>query len=263
MNRGVITLTTDFGHTDPYVGIIKGVIFGINPNATVIDLSHNVPPQDVFCAALVLTSAVQYFPQGTIHVGVVDPGVGSKRRPLLIEAEGSFYIGPDNGLLSFAVKEKKITSIIELRNDAYFLKPTSATFHGRDIFAPVAAHLSLGIAAKALGNPVDKFVTIDWPRLSERNGSLEGEIIYIDRFGNLVTNIRAEDLQPFTAGGLTISVRGHKLYGLNSTYASGAEKELSALIDSWGLMEIAQFRGSAQAFSGAQRGDKIFVHHAG
>ena len=260
MTRGLITLTTDFGQVDPYVGIMKGVIFAINPAATVIDLSHNVPPQDVFCGALVLKSAVPYFPQGAIHVGVVDPGVGSNRRPLLIEAEGCFYVGPDNGLLSLALREKNITRIIALNNQNYFLKPTGQTFHGRDIFAPVAAHLSRGTPAENLGSKSDNFETLTWPHVALKDDFLEGQIIYIDRFGNLVTNIRAEDLQPFATAGLTISLKGHKLHGLDCNYASGADKELIALIDSWGLMEIAQFRGSAQAFSGAKRGDKILVH---
>lgn len=260
MTRGLITLTTDFGLGDPFVGIMKGVMLHINASVTIIDLSHNVQPQDVFCGALILSSAAPYFPQGTIHVGVVDPGVGSNRRPLLIEADGCFYIGPDNGLLSLAVREKKITSVIELSNKTYFLKPTSRTFHGRDIFAPVAAHLSLGVPLRNFGGPVDDFVTVDWPRLAEDNGGLEGEVIYIDRFGNLITNIREEDLRRFAARGLTISFKGHELRGLESTYLSGAQKELVALVDSWGLLEIARFRDSAQVFSGAQRGDKVLVH---
>ncbi|MGH7846037.1 MAG: SAM hydrolase/SAM-dependent halogenase family protein [Candidatus Binatia bacterium] len=260
MTRGLITLTTDFGQADPYVGIMKGVIFTINPGAAVIDLSHNVPPQDVFCGALILNSAVQYFPQGAIHVGVVDPGVGSNRRPLLIEAEGCFYVGPDNGVLSLALREKKITRIINLNNQNYFLKPTSQTFHGRDIFAPVAAYLSRGTPAEDFGSKSDHFETLAWPHVALNDGFLEGEIIHIDRFGNLVTNIRAEDLQPFATAGLTISFKEYKLHGLERNYASGAEKALIALVDSWGVMEIAQFRGSAQAFSGAARGDKVLVH---
>jgi len=259
MTHGLITLTTDFGLADPFVGIMKGVMLQINSRATIIDLSHNVPPQDVFCGALILRFAAQYFPKGTIHVGVVDPGVGSNRRPLLIETEDCSYIGPDNGLFSLAAKNKQITSMIELSNDAYFLKPTSATFHGRDLFAPIAAQLSLGVPAKEFGRPIDDFVAIDWPKPREVDGGLEGEVIYIDRFGNLITNISAEDLRG-AAQGLTVSFKGHTLRGLVSSYLSGAQKQLMAIVDSWGLLEIARFRDSARVFSGAERGTKVLLH---
>src|SRR5574341_2016219 len=145
----LITLTTDFGYSDPFVGIMKGVIARINPNAQVIDLSHGIPPQDIMAGALVLRHSVSYFPRGAVHVAIVDPGVGGARRPLLIECDGSYFVGPDNGLLSLALEDKQPARIVELSNPSYHLQSASKTFHGRDIFAPVAAYLSLGIAAAA------------------------------------------------------------------------------------------------------------------
>ncbi|HWP58853.1 MAG TPA: SAM-dependent chlorinase/fluorinase [Candidatus Acidoferrales bacterium] len=255
----VITLTTDFGTDDAFVGIMKGVILGINPAARLVDLSHNVPPQDVLAGALILRSAVRYFPAGTVHLAVVDPGVGSARRALLIQTEDAFYVGPDNGLLSLAVGGKTVREIIELTNGDFFLKPTSHTFHGRDIFAPVAAHLSLGKAAREFGRPVDRFINIDWPEPRRQKDALEGEIIYIDRFGNLTTNLSASDLRALGAGEPLFSLKGHTIRGLDRHYAAAAGKGLCALINSWDLVEIARFQESARAFTGAARGDKVSV----
>ena len=169
MERKLITLTTDFGYKDPFVGIMKGVLVGINPDCRIIDLSHEVPPQDPMAGALVLRCSAPYFPKGTIHVVVVDPGVGTNRRPLLIESEGHFFIGPDNGVLSFALEGKEVGQIIELSNGIYHLKPTSTTFHGRDIFAPVAAYLSLGIPAQDFGTRVKDFTRLLGPKSPKRS----------------------------------------------------------------------------------------------
>jgi S-adenosylmethionine hydrolase len=255
----LITLLTDFGNDDPFVAIMKGVVSRINPAARFIDLSHNVPPQDVFRGALILRSAAPYFPAGTIHLAVIDPGVGSSRRPLLIEAEGTSYIGPDNGVLSLALSDKKITRIIELRNQAYFLTPTSATFHGRDVFAPVAAALSLGVPAEEFGPTLADYAKLAWPQPVHGDGSVQGEIIYIDRFGNLVTSIAESELRTIAHKPLTISLRSYTLQGLHDNYSSGAGQDLIALINSWKLLEIARFCGSAQLHTGAQVGDKVRI----
>jgi S-adenosyl-L-methionine hydrolase (adenosine-forming) len=257
----LITLLTDFGYDDPFVGIMKGVVSRINAAARFIDLSHNVPRQNVFCGALILRSAVSYFPPGTIHVAVVDPGVGSSRRPLLIETDGAFYIGPDNGVLSLALSDKKITGITELHNKAYFLTPTSATFHGRDIFAPVAAHLSLGVPAKDFGPGVDNYAKLVWPQAVQFDGSVQGEIIYIDGYGNLVTNIAQSELKTIAHKPLTVSLRSFTLPGLHVNYSSGSGQDLVALINSWELLEIARFCGSAQLYTGARVGDKVRVEY--
>jgi hypothetical protein len=258
----LITLTTDFGYRDPFVGIMKGVIAGINANARVIDLSHDIPPQDIMAGALVLRHSVPYFPRGAIHVAVIDPGVGSARRPLLVECDGNYFVGPDNGVLSLALAGKQPTRIIHLSNSTYHLQPVRATFHGRDIFAPVAAYLSLGIADVAFGEPVETFVRLNLPEVSRTARGLVGEILYIDRFGNLFTNICARDLTGLTADNLVISLRDTTIRGLVSNYAAAADGEFVALINSWGLLEIAVYKGNAERRATAKVGDKVTLSSA-
>jgi S-adenosylmethionine hydrolase len=259
MEAKLITLITDFGHKDPFVGIMKGVIFGINPNARVIDLSHGIPPQDILAGALVLRHSVPYFPQGTIHVAVVDPGVGTKRRPLLIEADGVFLIGPDNGILSLVLEEKEARQIIELSNETYHLKPTSATFQGRDIFAPIAGYLSLGIPPLDFGARVDGFARLPWPKVIKSDRALQGEVVYIDGFGNLITNIQGRDLKGLRPENLTVAVKGLAVDGLAPNYTSGEGRGYLALINSWGLLEISLFMGNAHLQSGIKTGDKVQI----
>ena len=258
----LITLTTDFGYRDPFVGIMKGVIAGINANARVIDLSHDIPPQDIMAGALVLRHSVPYFPRGAIHVAVIDPGVGSARRPLLVECDGNYFVGPDNGVLSLALAGKQPTRIIHLSNSTYHLQTVRATFHGRDIFAPVAAYLSLGIADVAFGEPVETFVRLNLPEVSRTARGLVGEILYIDRFGNLFTNICARDLTGLTADNLVISLRDTTIRGLVSNYAAAADGEFVALINSWGLLEIAVYKGNAERRATAKVGDKVTLSSA-
>src|SRR5258706_2671399 len=182
METRLITLTTDFGHKDPFVGIMKGVIFGIHPQARIVDLTHGVAPQDIRGAALALAHAAPYFPPATVHVAVVDPGVGTERRPVLIEAEGNFFVGPDNGVLALAVEGKKIERVIELKNESYQLKPRSATFHGRDVFAPAAAYLSLGVPAAGFGPALENHARLQWPEPTRPEGEAPGEISDIYNF---------------------------------------------------------------------------------
>ena len=258
----LITLTTDFGYRDPFVGIMKGVIAGINANARVIDLSHDIPPQDIMAGALVLRHSVPYFPRGAIHVAVIDPGVGSARRPLLVECDGNYFVGPDNGVLSLALAGKQPTRFTHLSNSAYHLQPVSATFHGRDIFAPVAAYLSLGVAAVAFGDPVDGFLRLKLPEALRAGRRICGEILYIDSFGNLFTNISERDLTGLTADNLVISLRDATIRGLVSNYAAAADGEFVALINSWGLLEIAVYKGSAERRATAKVGDKVTLSSA-
>jgi S-adenosylmethionine hydrolase len=254
----IITLTTDFGHRDPFAGIMKGVILSINPEAGIVDLSHGVPPQDIVAGALVLSDSVPHFPAGTIHVAVVDPGVGSARRALLIEAEKSFFIGPDNGIFSLVLRERTIRKTIELSNPAYHLRPTSATFHGRDIFAPAAAYLSLGMPAEELGSPTDEPSGFSWPEPSKGERSVEGEVIYIDGFGNLITNIREVDL-PAEPSKLVVSLGSIVVHGLVPSYAWRKTGEYVGLINSSSLLEIALANGSAQSASGIPIGTRVTV----
>ena len=255
----LITLTTDFGYTDPFVGIMKGVIYGINPQAQVVDLSHGIPAQNIVAAALVLRQSVRYFPPGTIHVAVVDPGVGSTRRPLLIEFEESYFIGPDNGVLSLVMEEKTPGRIIRLSNPAYQLQPTSTTFHGRDIFAPAAAYLSRGVAPEAFGETIKDFARLAWPAVIKTGTTMKGEIVYIDGFGNLFTSIGANDLKKVREHKLRITLRDVSILGLAANYAAVEQDKYLALINSWGLLEIAVYKGSAQKCSGAMIGDKVEV----
>ncbi|MEK6559083.1 MAG: SAM-dependent chlorinase/fluorinase, partial [Planctomycetota bacterium] len=191
----VMTLLTDFGNQDAYVGVMKGVITGINPLANIIDICHNIPPQDVFNAAYLLYTSYKYFPRGTIHVAVVDPGVGTERNIVCVKTKDYFFLVPDNGLLSFIVQEEKPKVIVRLTNDRYFLPSPSNTFHGRDIFAPAAAYLSLGVKLRQLGIKINQLKQLDIPKPDyKKTGQLEGQIIYIDRFGNLITNIKKEYL---------------------------------------------------------------------
>ncbi len=255
MNRCLITLLTDFGARDAFVGIMKGVILGINPAVTLVDLSHEVPPQDVVAGALLLRSAVAFFPPGTIHVAVVDPGVGSARRALLIETPRAFFIGPDNGLLSLAVLAEEVVRITHLTETKHFLTPCSDTFHGRDVFAPVAAHLSLGVAPGQFGPTVTTMERLRLPSVEREGTRLVGRVIYIDHFGNLITNVTEADLRPFSRENLLVSIDGVQIRGVATSYASVAVGAPVALIDSWGMLEIAVRNGSA-----AQRFDIQLEH---
>jgi len=255
----IIALTTDFGYKDPFVGIMKGVIAGINPQARIIDLSHGGAPQDIMGAALILRHSVNHFPRGSIHVAVVDPGVGGARRPILIEAAGNYFIGPDNGVLSLALGNKAPARIIHLSNANYHRHPVSATFHGRDIFAPVAGHLSLGIDVTAFGEPVQDFTRIAWPGITKSPGGLHGEVVYIDGFGNLFTNVTERELEDLPVDKLVISVGDVVIQGLTANYGAGGKGSCIGLINSWGLLEVAVYQGNAQQHCGARIGDKIYI----
>lgn len=253
----LITLTTDFGQQDSFVGIMKGVIAGINPAATVVDLAHGIPAQDILAGALTLRHASGYFPRGTVHVAVVDPGVGSERRPLLIECGGSYFIGPDNGLLSLAVGNKQPDSVLELSNAAYHLRPTSSSFHGRDVFAPVAAHLSRGIPVAEFGNALESYHRLAVPEVFHRPGESVGEIVYIDAFGNLYTNMTEHDLRKLTREQGVVTLGSIRIPRLSPNYAAVSPGNFVAIVNSWGLLEIAVRQGNAQRQSGAKVGDQV------
>jgi S-adenosylmethionine hydrolase len=255
----LITLTTDFGYRDAFAGVMKGVIAGINPHVQVIDLTHGIPPHDVMAGALSLRHSASYFPRGTIHVAVVDPGVGSERRAILIESSGSYFIGPDNGMVSLALNEGKPDHIVQLTNSHYHLKPTGTTFHGRDIFAPVAAHLSLGVPVTAFGARLSSFVKLGTPGVAREQSRLTGEIIYIDGYGNLFTNITEHDLTGLPSRKLNVAVGSTTLQGLAASYDSVQAKGLAAVLNSWGMLEIAAYKGDARQECNAKIGDKIIV----
>lgn len=259
MSHAIISLLTDFGTRDAFVGIMKGVILAINAEARLVDLSHEVPPQDILAGALLLHSATPFFPPGTIHLAVVDPGVGSERRAILVETRDAFFIGPDNGLLSLAAPVESALRIIHLNKAGYFLSPQSHTFHGRDVFAPVAAHLSRGVAVGQFGSPLTNMERLTLPAVERREGSLSGRVIYIDRFGNAVTNISEADLRPFSRESLLVSMGVVQVNGVVPTYAAVEVGAPVALINSWGMLEIAVRNGSAARQFGIQLGCRIHL----
>ena len=257
----IISLLTDFGTQDGFVGIMKGVILGINPSASIVDLSHEVPPQDILTGALILRSAVAFFPSRTIHVVVIDPGVGSGRRAIMVETATALLVGPDNGVLSLAAPPDSVQRIIHLTNRQYFLPHVSQTFHGRDVFAPVAAHVSRGVPLEECGPSVTSMEQLTLPTVERATTQVAGCVIAIDRFGNLVTNITATDLLPFPMERLSVSIGPVQIYSLASTYASVPVGAVTALINSWGFLEIAVRNGSAAQQLGVQRGSLVTITH--
>jgi len=255
----IITLTTDFGLKDPFVGIMKGVILSINPKVTLVDLTHNITPQNVKEATFALHSAYRFFPKGTIHVVVVDPGVGSKRRPLLVQTQDYFFIAPDNGVLELIFRENK-PKVYHLNNPQFFLKKISATFHGRDVFAPIAAYLTLSIPPEKLGKEINDYNRLDWPLPQIENDTLKGTIIYIDRFGNLITNISQRLFQDFIKNSpFLIKIKGVTLNQIAPYYQAVPPGEIIAIWDSSDYLEIACSLGNAQEKLGVKVGEKVEV----
>jgi hypothetical protein len=261
MPRALITLLTDFGNRDEYVGCLKGVILSLNPDAALVDLSHEIPAQDIRTGAFVLAAAASYFPPGVIHLAVVDPGVGTARRGLAAHCRGQFWVGPDNGLFHLAWGSDPEPQIVSLENPAYFRPRASPTFHGRDIFAPVAAHLSLGGSLTELGPPITDPIPLPFPAPRFTAELAQGEVIHVDRFGNLVTNIPGEVLKEWLAGGgLRLQAGPLILTALARTYADAAPGEFLALIGSHGFLEIAcrQDHAARRLGAGLGLGVKIY-----
>lgn len=273
MASSLITMTTDFGARDAYVATMKGVILGINPQASIIDITHQVPAQDIAYAAFVLGAAYSYFPKGTIHVVVVDPGVGTSRKLLLLVTPQAMFLAPDNGSLTYVLmrygaksieSEGFMTPVVTpvpkgceayaLSNPRFWHHPVSNTFHGRDILAPIAGHISFGVPPYDLGEPVESLTCLnatDPSRIKER---ILGRIIHIDHFGNLVSNIPAKDIKERQ---IRVSLKGHQIAGLSPSYAEGGE--VLAIVGSHGYLEISVRNGSAQALLGGMVGDKVEV----
>ncbi len=256
MSRPVITLTTDFGHADGYVGIMKGVILDICPEATLVDISHDIQPQAVRQAAYVLSTAAPFFPPDTIHLVVVDPGVGTARRPVAVQGEQATYVAPDNGVLSTVIDQDPPHLIIHLTEPRFRLPQVSVTFHGRDVFAPAAAHLAQGSNPGDMGKPLSASDLITLPSLApclQPDGSWQGEVIHVDHFGNLVTNLHL----PVSDAPISIQVGGMTITGLGRTFAAVAPGELVAYVGSTGYLEIATREGSAAAQLGVGIGEPI------
>ncbi len=256
---GIITLLTDFGAADVYAGILEGVILSIAPDCRPVTLTHQVPAQAVEVGSMLLRSAVSYFPEGSVHLAVVDPGVGSDRDPILVVTEKGLLVGPDNGLMHAAALDLGLVEVRRLECDDLFLKPVSHTFHGRDVFAPVAAHLAGGKAPQHVGPVVPGMKELDGLRIDERDGKIVGRVVYIDGFGNLITDIPADRLDRAS----TVELGELTLPGIADSYAAVAEGAPVALIGSWGSLEIGCNGASAARTLGAQRGDPVTVERGG
>ena len=259
--RPVIAFLTDFGLRDHYAATMKGVVLGISPDATLVDISHDIPPHDVLAGALELAAAYKYFPAGTIFLAVVDPGVGSSRRALAAEAGGYRFVGPDNGVLSLALEEAPSRAVVELTERRYARPTVSRTFEGRDRFAPAAAWLAKGVALTALGRPAGAIVRVALPSPSVADDRLAGEVVRVDHFGNLITNIDRRTFEQFVgASGRGVpSLAGREIPNLVSSYADVGAGELCALFGSSDHLEIAARGASAAAATGQGRGAAVHV----
>jgi hypothetical protein len=237
----IITLTTDFGSKDHYAGAMKGVILSINPDVTITDITHEIPPHDVFKGAFTLRNFYRYFPRQTIHVAIVDPGVGGRRKAIALEADGHIFVGPDNGVFTFIYRESKPYRVHEIKSPKHTLSDISRTFHGRDIFAPVAAHLSLGVSVEDLGKELRKPIELPIKEPALRRDEIIGEVIHIDSFGNLVTNIPAELLK----SGSRIHIGERIIRGISTSYSDVPKGKLLAIVGSSGFLEISVHLGRA------------------
>jgi hypothetical protein len=273
----MITLTTDFGLDDPYVGVMKGVMLSIAPEAQLVDLSHAVPAQDVRTAAYVVYAAQPYFPKGTVHLAVIDPGVGTERLPIAIQTAQALFVGPDNGLFTYVMEDAAHWKATTLSNPEYHLAHVSKVFHGRDIFAPAAAHLSIGLDLDRLGDPVENPVRLPLPYLVPGRQELKGEVLHIDRFGNVVTSVgrlrwNGEDLildpafraDPaheirFASHTATVEIAGRTVHGIQPTYGTVEIGEMMALVGSTGFLELAVRQGSAARRLDVRPGAAVIV----
>ena len=263
MDNPIITLTTDFGYKDPFVGIMKGIILDINPDAKIVDITHGIGPQNIHEAALVLEMSFKTFAHNTIHLVVVDPGVGSARRPILALTEDYFFIGPDNGVLSRVFPLSERLSVLHITSSHYFLKKDGSTFQGRDIFAPIAGWLSKGIEVTNFGDPITDFkkLSIPSPQFTGQN-VIDGEVIYIDRFGNSMTNIHKDKISELTGSDsgnkIKVLVKGKEVL-FKTYYAEVKDTGLYALINSFGYLELFVRNGSAARTHGLKIGEKVGV----
>ena len=259
----IITLTTDFGLNDHFVGTMKGVILAIEPEAQIIDICHSVQAFDVLDGALTISQAYSYFPSGTVHMVIVDPGVGTERRPLIVTSERHHFVAPDNGVLSLIYQREQRLSARHVTGEHYFLQPISNTFHARDVFSPVAAYLSKGVDPVKFGEEVSDFVRFSAPKPKPVNEStLRGVVLKVDRFGNLITNITPQDapmLFAEDASGFKIVIGKREITEIKDAYALGAPGEVFGILGSMGYLEIAANRGAAAQIMGAGKGSDVNI----
>jgi len=260
----IITLLTDFGKEDTYVGVMKGVITSICPSAQVIDLTHQVPPQDIATGAFLLDVSVDYFPEGAIHVAVVDPGVGTARKPVALRTAKAFFVGPDNGIFTLVLQRQQLLQAICLDNPRYHLPTVSSTFHGRDIFAPVAAHIACGVSVEELGTPIHRLQRLPLPRIRVDWQGIRATVVHIDRFGNAITNLTRDNYEAWRTRWdvkePAVQVAASDIFlPIATTYGEVARGKPLALFGSSGRLEIAVNGGSAALELALRRGDTIKV----
>jgi S-adenosylmethionine hydrolase len=257
----IITLTSDYGGKDAFAGSVKGVILKINPQAQIIDISNEIAPQDVWEGAFTLKSAYGHFPKGTVHLAVVDPGVGSARRPIIVVTESYYFVGPDNGLFTLIYQEAERLRVHHVTSEHYFLPNPGPTFHGRDIFAPVAAWLGKGIPSGNFGEEITDFVKLNVPAPKIAENSIDGHVIHVDRYGNMITNITFKDIQTLPAGAelgsAVISIAGREIKGLKKFYAESAPGEPGAIVNGNGAIEVFVFKQNARTVLSSKRGEAV------
>ncbi len=258
----IITLTSDFGGRDAFAASVKGVILKINPQTQIVDVSNEIAPQDIWEAAFTLKSAYNHFPKGSVHLAVVDPGVGSNRRPIIVVTESYYFVGPDNGLFSLIYQEAERIRVHHITASHYFIPNPGPTFHGRDIFAPVAAWLTKGIPSGNFGEEITDYIKLNVPSPKTTANGIDGHVVHVDRFGNLITNIVYKNMQELLGEGgdtasVTINVAGRDIKGLKKYYAEAAPGEPGAIVNGNGTVEIFVFKQNARAVLSSKRGDGV------
>jgi S-adenosyl-L-methionine hydrolase (adenosine-forming) len=261
-HRPIITLTTDFGTNDHFVGAVKGVILDIVPEAAIVDISHAIQAYDVLDGALAISQTYSYFPAGTVHMVVVDPGVGTTRRPIIASSDAYHFVAPDNGVLSMVYAKEERMHVRHVTSDHYFRQPVSNTFHGRDVFAPVAAYLAKMVDSHKFGEEIEDYVRFAAPRPKPvAENRLRAVVLKVDRFGNLITNVTPEDAPALFAGkvGFKIVVGSKEITAIRTAYAEGTPGEVFAILGSMGYLEIVANRAAAAQITGAGKGSEVSV----
>jgi S-adenosyl-L-methionine hydrolase (adenosine-forming) len=261
-HRPIVTLTTDFGTNDHFVGAVKGVILDIAPEAAIVDISHAVQAYDVLDGALAISQTYSYFPTGTVHVVVVDPGVGTTRRPIIASSDGYHFVAPDNGVLSMVYAKEERIHVRHVTSEHYFRQPVSNTFHARDVFAPVAAYLAKMVDSHKFGEEIEDYVRFAAPRPKPvAENRLRAVVLKVDRFGNLITNVTPEDAPALFAGkvGFKIVVGSKEITAIRTAYAEGTPGEVFGIVGSMGYLEIVANRAAAAQITGAGKGSEVSV----
>jgi S-adenosylmethionine hydrolase len=261
-HRPIVTLTTDFGTNDHFVGAVKGVILDIVPEAAIVDISHAVQAYDVLDGALAISQTYSYFPTGTVHMVVVDPGVGTTRRPIIASSDGYHFVAPDNGVLSMVYAKEERIHVRHVTSDHYFRQPVSNTFHGRDVFAPIAAYLAKMVDSHKFGDEIEDYVRFAAPRPKPvAENKLRAVVLKVDRFGNMITNVTPEDAPALFAGngGFKIVVGNKEITEVRAAYAEGAPGEVFGILGSMGYLEIVANRAAAAQITGAGKGAEVSI----